>query len=141
MKYLTFTTLSILLQAYCLQSKAQVVTEFGNTSLGFTTAINVALPGPTAARLADLDGDGDLDAVIANGTTGFSATRTGFTSMLNTGNGRFGTPQSYPTNFESGDIVVADFTGDSIPDVAVSNTGTNYSGNTISLFPGIGNGT
>ncbi len=142
MKTLLLIINTIILLTICyLQSQAQLSTEFANTSLGFTTNTNVQLPGPTAARLADLDRDGDLDAVVANGNSGFSAVINGFSVLLNQGNGRFGTPVQYTTGFESWDIVVADFNNDSIPDVAVTNRGSNYNGNTVSVFPGIGNGT
>jgi hypothetical protein len=115
---------------------AQIVTEFANTSLGFRTTTNVIAPAPEAAFLADLDGDGDPDAVIANGNF-----NSGFSVLLNDGNGNFGTPAQYTTGFESWDIVVADFTGDNIPDVIVSNRGATFNGTSVSLFPGNGNGT
>jgi len=137
MKRLTLiVSATLLLIFYGLQLYAQIATEFANTSLGFTTTTSVTAPAPEAAQLADLDGDSDLDAVIANGNF-----NSGFSVMLNNGNGRFGTPVQYTTGFASWDIVVADFTGDSIPDVVVSNTGTNWNGSSVSLFPGNGNGT
>ncbi|HKR04563.1 MAG TPA: T9SS type A sorting domain-containing protein [Bacteroidia bacterium] len=137
MKSVTLTISTfLLLSLCCFHLNAQIVTEFANTSLGFTTRTSVIAPAPEAAQLADLDGDGDLDAVIANGNF-----NSGFSVMLNNGNGRYGTPSQYTTGFESWDIVVADFTGDNIPDVVVSNTGSNWTGSTISLFPGNGNGT
>jgi hypothetical protein len=137
MKKLVFVIGTIfILVIFFTQSRAQTVTEFANTSLGFPTTPSVIAPAPEAAQLADLDGDGDLDAVVANGNF-----NSGFSVLLNIGNGRFGTPALYPTGFESWDIVVADFTGDNIPDVVVSNTGASWTGTTVSLFPGIGNGT
>src|SRR5436190_4532020 len=114
-----------------LQIHAQLTTEFENTSLAYTTTTSVNTPAPEAARLADIDGDGDLDALIANGN--FDS---GFSILLNLGNGIFGTPVQYTTGFASWDIEIADFTGDSIQDVVVSNTGVNYTGSSISLFPG-----
>jgi type IX secretion system substrate protein/VCBS repeat protein len=137
MKSLTLTLSTfLLLSLCCFQLNAQIITEFGNTSLGFTTTTSVTAPAPEAARLADLDADGDLDAVIANGNF-----NSGFSVMLNNGDGRFGTPVQYTTGFASWDVVVADFTGDNIPDVVVSNTGVNWNGSSVSLFPGNGNGT
>ncbi|MEO8086563.1 MAG: T9SS type A sorting domain-containing protein [Bacteroidota bacterium] len=121
---------------FTLQANAQLATEFANTSLGFPTTISVITPAPEAARLADLDGDGDLDAVIANGNF-----NSGFSVLLNQGNGVFGVASQYTTGFESWDVIVADFNNDNIPDVAVTNRGASFTGNTVSVFPGIGNGT
>jgi len=136
MKNLYFITgLLSFITAFTLSARAQLVTAFENTSLGFTTTTAVTAPAPEAARLADLDGDGDPDAVIANGNF-----NSGFTVMLNNGDGVYENPVQYTTGFASWDIEVADFNGDSIPDVVVSNTGVNWNGNSVSLFPGTGNG-
>lgn len=136
MKRKLFACVVVCLSFLFQHLNAQSVTEFFNTSFGFPTTNNVIAPAPEAARLADLDNDGDLDAVVANGNF-----NSGFSVLLNDGYGKYISPVQYTTGFASWDIVVADFTGDSIPDVVVTNTGTSFNGNTISLFPGNGNGT
>lgn len=110
--------------------------EFANTSSGFRTSLTNIAPSPEAALLADLDNNGDPDAVVAKGNF-----ESGFTVLLNSGNGTYSTPVSYTTGFACWDITVADFNNDAIPDVVVSNRGTNYNGNSVSLFHGNGNGT
>ncbi len=113
-------------------------TEFAHTSLAFKTNLNVIAPAPEACFTTDLDNDGDIDVIVANGNF-----NSGFSVLLNLGNGAFDNPVQYTTGFECWDIVAADFTGDTIPDIAVTNrgTGNNYNGNSISVFPGNGNGT
>ena len=126
----------ILFLSLTVLTRAQIVTEFANTGLGYPTTNFVSTPSANAARLTDLDGDGDLDAVVANNNF-----NTGFSVLLNMGNGKFAPPVLYSSTLAANDIEVADFNNDSVPDVVVSNTGNFFQGTTISVFPGLGNGT
>ena len=71
--------------------------------------------------LSDFDSDGDLDA--------FATIRGDFDQMLkikvwrNNGNGTFIAPIEFPTGQGPVGIVIADFTGDSKPDVVTANYG------------------
>lgn len=110
---------------------------FGNTHFGFSTAGDTLAgnSSPAAAKLADLDGDGDLDAVVAQSISG-----TGFDVLINTGAGYFSLPTHYATTDAAEDVVIGDFTGDGAADVVVANTGQYGFGQTVALFPGLGNG-
>ena len=77
--------------------------------------------------LRDLDNDGDLDLAASNedGTVGVSR---------NSGGGVFGVRVLYAVGHLSQSITVADFDGDHVPDLLVSN----YSENSVTVLPGTG---
>src|SRR5690606_32482608 len=83
---------------------------------GFTERQNYAAgPGPAALAFADLEQDGDADAVIANrGAAG------GLVTVLrNRGDGTFDPGISVRSGDDTCEtLAVADFTGDGFPDVA-----------------------
>ena len=85
-------------------------------------------PGPTAVvRLVDMDHDGDLDAV---GTHEINAG--GVDVLLNNGTGQFAAPRFTSTQTGPWIHVVADFNGDTHPDV-ISSSDRTASGNPITL--------
>jgi hypothetical protein len=71
--------------------------------------------GGTSLQLYDMDGDQDLDMVIASGTTLYSI-------MVNDGKGGFSQGPTIggfePPNLILGGMAVGDFDGDGIPDIA-----------------------
>jgi hypothetical protein len=76
---------------------------------------------PTAVALADMDGDGHLDAVTAD-----AASNT-VTILLGGGGGTFPKPGTSAIHLAVGSqpaaLVVADLTGDGMPDIATANAG------------------
>jgi hypothetical protein len=68
---------------------------------------------PVALDLGDLDGDGDLDAVTANWTSGT------FSRLLGAGDGSFGIGFSYSIGSHPTDVALGDFDGDGDPDAVV----------------------
>ena len=78
--------------------------------------------GPDSLALADLNGDGRLDLVVANAESGDVAV------LLGDGKGAFvaapGSP--FPAGKSPNDIAIADFDGDGKPDLAFANHDTHY---------------
>lgn len=74
---------------------------------------------PGAVQLADLNGDGLPDLVVANG--GANEVRV----YLGQANGQFGPAQRYFTGTDPVSITIGDVNGDGIPDLAVTNKGSN----------------
>ncbi|WP_189525202.1 FG-GAP-like repeat-containing protein [Nostoc sp. 'Peltigera membranacea cyanobiont' 232] len=100
-------------------------------SASFTSATKfLAGTNPKSVTVADIDGDGKKDLVIANsGDDNISV-------LLNDGSGGFGTPTNYTVGVSPSFVAVADFDGDSKLDFVV----TNSSDNNISVLLNDGSG-
>jgi hypothetical protein len=90
----------------------------------------MATVGPQGIAVADLNGDGKLDIVVANSA--------GVTVFIGDGAGGFaaapGSP--HPVGLQSGSIAVGDLNHDGIADLVVGNFGSNN----VSVFlGGLGN--
>ena len=81
-------------------------------------------------------GDGKLDLVITNNTSGATTGQT-VTVLLGNGDGSFLCAGSLRDGYEPLCVVVADFNRDGKPDLAVANGGSN----TVSILRGNGDGT
>jgi Domain of unknown function (DUF4347)/NPCBM/NEW2 domain/Glucose / Sorbosone dehydrogenase/FG-GAP-like repeat/Calx-beta domain len=91
-----------------------------------------AVPGAHEAISADIDGDGDLDITVTG--WGSNLVRT----MKNNGDGTFGNFTDYNVDTTAHhSLQLADFNGDSRPDLAV----TNYLTTSISVLLNLNNGT
>ncbi|MGA2737761.1 MAG: VCBS repeat-containing protein [Bryobacteraceae bacterium] len=91
---------------------------------------------PTCVAIADVNGDGKPDLVIA---TTLDAPQGGVSIMLGNGDGTFQAPVTYAAGGIHGagnNLAVGDFNGDGKPDVAVTNPSTN----TVSILLGNGDG-
>ena len=81
--------------------------------------------------LADLNGDGVLDAATAN----FSSNQVDV--LLGNGNGTFAARTSFPVPNNPARIVAADFNGDGVLDLAA----TRYNAGNVAVLIGVGDGT
>ena len=86
---------------------------------------------PRFADMADLNGDGKLDMVVANSGAG------NISVLLGLGDGSFQTRTNFTTGNGPTGIALADYDKDGSLDAAVAN----YNANTITILQGHGNGT
>ena len=104
----------------------------------FQSPLKFATGASTSEGLAaaDLNGDGNLDLVVANG--GFATQEGTVSVLLGNGNGTFASSVDYLTAYGTISVAVADLDGDGHPDVVAGNAGVS---NTFSLLRGNGDGT
>ena len=120
-------TLAVAVLAMALPVAAQ-------STPAFAPPITWAAPGASAVASGDMNGDGRIDVITANGTTPGSH---GVSVLLSNGDGTFQTGANFVTNTDPTDIVVADFNGDGKLDVATANK----TAGTLSILLGNGDGT
>jgi hypothetical protein len=107
----------------------------GNGDGTFQPAMTSAVGAfPEGIAVADFNGDGFADLAVANNGSGTGNT---VGVLLGNGDGTFQQQQTYTTGANPYGIVVGDFNGDGIPDLAVTNEGDD----TVGVLLGNGNGT
>jgi hypothetical protein len=98
----------------------------------------------SSVAIADVNGDGRLDVVVANeclSTTGCDSG--GVTVLLGNGDGTFQSGVSYPAGYGAASVAIGDVNGDGRPDLVVANQYecSNCSNGGVSVLLGNGDGT
>ena len=101
------------------QSRDRLVLQVGGTTPGFTQDRADGLVAPGAAKVADLNGDGIADMIVAN------SGGNDVLVYLGLGSGQFAAPQAFYAGTDPVNVEVADVNGDGRMDVIVTNKGSN----------------
>jgi probable HAF family extracellular repeat protein len=112
----------------------------GDGTFHWNGIVTLTGSGPWALAVADFNGDGRLDLASANQPGNTISILLGNGDATFHGEGSFQPRADLPTNANPAQIVVGDFNGDGILDMAVANFGA-FAGHTVSVFLGNGNGT
>ncbi|HEX5154241.1 MAG TPA: VCBS repeat-containing protein [Parafilimonas sp.] len=134
MKKILFLTLGILFinVAFSQTGKKPL---FKNSYYGFATGFYPTGQSPAEVKAGDLDNDGDSDLVVAQ--QNFS---NGFVVLINQGKGLYAAPVKYNSAKAALNIVIADLNNDGKKDVALTNSGKNFDGKSISVYFNTGKG-
>jgi uncharacterized membrane protein len=116
----------------------------GKVSFRKAVPYNTSGYNPYSVAVADLNGDGKLDLVVANENQNKNDTQGAISVMLGKGNGTFRAPANYSSGGQSAySVAVADVNGDGKLDLVVANgcAGSDCSTGGVSVLLGKGDGT
>jgi hypothetical protein len=133
----------VALTSRSLTTSANAAVLLGDGNGNFTQSDFVSVPrAPSSVKVADLNGDGKLDFVVA-GAEPLNTNGNFIATYLGDGAGHFTMKQTISLGKGNlkGDIAIGDFNEDGIPDVAFpyTSTGTTH-GKRVLIFFGDGNG-
>jgi hypothetical protein len=130
---------------------ASTLTVAQNSTLNFSNPVNYPSGGqdPTQLAVADVNGDGKPDVVVANdcasGTSPCDGAEGLVAVLLGNGNGTFQTAVTYNSaGSNATSVAVADLNGDGHPDLIVTNfcvSTTSCANGTVAVLLNNGNGT
>jgi hypothetical protein len=125
--------------------RGTVTVLLGNGGGTFQTAMVYSSGGeiPVSVAVADVNGDGNPDIIVANWYSGTLGV------LLGNGHGAFQAAVTYSSGGSSPDsVVVADVNGDGKPDLVAANCGSSQNGygcgetdGVVTVLPGYGDGT
>jgi hypothetical protein len=111
---------------------------------GIFTLVTTYNPGgfqTTSLAVADVNGDGQPDLVVANACATAASCRNGSVGvLLGNGDGTFKKSVTYPAGFSPISVAVADVNGDGKPDLVIANNQDNGNGS-VGVLLGNGDGT
>ena len=122
---------------------AQTTTKLGLVPQ-FLKSVVYPVPGVTSAVLADVNSDGILDIVTANGFPGneFVTGGEGVSVLLGNGDGTFKPARTVLATGNPSSVLVGDFNGDGKPDIVIAfDSEFGFGVTTLSIFRGNGDGT
>lgn len=96
-----------------------VLLATGGGAFGAESTTTTGSSEPRAMTVADVDGDGNADLLVAEGGVGLQ-----LSVRLGAGDGTLGAPATYNANQSAGNIAVADLDGDGLQDVVVTDAST-----------------
>lgn len=130
-----------------IQSQGMVSVLLGNGNGTFQAAVLYSSGAivPNSVAIADVNGDGIPDLVIAHSSISASNGNGGVSVLLGNGNGTFQTAVIYNSGaITANSVAIKDVNGDGVPDLVVANTsqtsGTGSPG-AVTVLIGNGNGT
>ena len=135
--------LALAMTAHISATHAQTTTKLGLVPQ-FLKSVVYPVPGITSAVLADVNGDGILDIVTANGFPGneFFTGGEGVSVLLGNGDGTFKPAHTVLATGNPSSILVGDFNGDGKPDIVISfDSEFGFGVTTLSILRGNGDGT
>jgi VCBS repeat protein len=135
--------LALAITGHVSASHAQTTTKLGLVPQ-FLKSVVYPVPGVTSAVLADVNGDGILDIVTANGFPGneFVTGGQGVSVLLGNGDGSFKPALSVLATGNPSSIIVGDFNGDGKPDIVIAfDSEFGFGVATLSILRGNGDGT
>lgn len=106
------------------QSFSTVGVLIGKGDGTFNTAVTYPAGGffPDGIALADVNGDGKPDMVVANSSVAATSGLGTVGILLGNGDGTFGTTNAYPSGgYGASAVALADVNGDGAPDIVVAN--------------------
>ena len=111
-----------------------VVLNRGDGTFGVPTRF-AAGTQPLGFAVIDVNGDGNLDLVVADQGSSNGSGGGGVAVLFGNGNGTFSSPSVLTASAGASSVVVGDFNGDGKLDIAAA------TGSLVTLYPGNGNGT